>query len=249
MRSFKKLFTLGAILPILYVSCSPTSPVPTEGRIKISVKAIGNTAAAKSSSTLIDSVTITSAQVVIGEVEFESSFKDSIDFELEQPFVRDLAVDSTLQQITTVQLPFGTYEEMEIEIGPLDSSAGPVFDQNPQLQNLSIRVQGFLDGNLANTFVFSSRISVEQENEFEPPLIVDETTPATNVVLTLDMRTWFVDENNNPLDPTLEANRRTIENNIKSSIKMFEDEDDDGQDDDDDDNGDDDDGNGGEDED
>jgi hypothetical protein len=245
MSAFKKLIALGAILPILYLSCSPTGPAPTQGNVKISVRAIGNTSAAKSSSPLINSVTISSAQVVIREVEFESSFEDSIDFELEQPFVRDLAVDSTLQQITTIQLPFGTYEEMEIEIGRLDSTDGAVFTQNPLLQNLSIRVQGFVDADPSNTFVFSSDISVEQENEFDSPLVVDETTPSTNVVLMLDMSRWFVDDNNNPIDPTLAGNQRAIESNIKASIKMFEDDDDDGHDDDDDD----DDGNGDDDED
>ena len=139
--------------------------------------------------------------------------------------------------------PTGIYEEMEIEIDKLDEEDGAVFTQNPELQYLSIRVEGFLHDDTANTFVFTSDLSAEQETEFEPPLVIDETTPSTNVVLTIDMGMWFVDNNNNPVDPRLEDNRSIIESNIKASIKVFEDDDDDGErdeDDDEDDNDDDD---------
>lgn len=232
MRSFKLVLTLGAVLLLLYINCSPTASVPTEGRIKVSVRALGG-AASNASSKLANSVTITRAQVVIREIEFESSIKDSVDFEFEDPFVQDLAVDSSLHVIGNVQVPFGTYEEMEIEIAKLEDKDGAAFTQNPDLQNLSIRVEGFLNGDPNSTFLFTSAISAEQETEFDPPLVIDETTPSTNVVLTIDLRTWFVDNNNNPLDPTLEGNRSIIENNIKASINVFEDEDDDGEDDDD----------------
>jgi hypothetical protein len=238
MSLLEKLsFFSGVILLMLHISCSsPTSSVPTDGRVKISIKSVGSSAS-NSLSKLASSVTITNAQVVIEEIEFESDTADTLDFEFETPFVQDLALDTSLHVITTVQVPFGTYEEMEIEIAKLDEEDGAAFTQNPELQNLSIRAEGFLDGDPAKTFVFTSDISVTQEREFEPPLVIDETTPSTNVVLTIDLGTWFVDENNNPLDPTLENNRRTIENNIKASIKVFEDEDDDGEADEDDDDG------------
>ena len=232
MSAWEKLsWLLSAALFMLHIGCSSPTSSPTEGRIKISVKGVANTAA-NSLSKSASVVTITSARVVIEEIEFESSIEDSIDFELEEPFVQDLAVDSSLHEIATVQVPFGIYEEMEIEIGKLDEEDGAVFTQNPELQNLSIRVEGLLNGDPTNPFVFTSDLSAEQKREFEPPLIIDETTPSTNVVLTIDLATWFVDNNNNPLDPTLAENRSLIERNIKASIQVFEDEDDDGEDDD-----------------
>ncbi len=235
MKLLEKLtFALGASLLTLNIGCSPTSPVATEGRVKISIRSAGNSAS-NSLAKLVNAVSITSARVVIEEVEFESSNRDSMDFELEQPFVQDLAVDTSLHEITTIQLPFGTYEEMEIEIGRLDQEDGAAFTQNPDLQNLSVRVEGFLDNDPTKTFTFSSDLSAEQEREFDPALIVDATSPSTNIVLMIDLGRWFVDNNNNPLDPTLAQNQNAIERNIKASIKVFEDDDDNGEDDDDDD--------------
>ena len=235
MNSFRKYFLfLSTILLTLYLGCSsPTSSVKGEGQISIVIKSITNTCIYPLNKP-VASVTITSARIVIEEIEFESSVEGRFDFELEEPFVQDLAVDTSSHEIATVQVPFGVYEEMEIEIDKLDATDAPTFVQNPQLQNLSIRVEGFLDGDAANTFVFTSDLSEEQEREFNPPLVIDETTPSTSVVLTLDMGMWFVDNNNNTIDPRLESNRSLIESNIKASLGVFEDDDDDEDDSDDD---------------
>jgi hypothetical protein len=221
------------------IACDgPLSPVPTDGSIKFSIKGVNSTsstALAKS----VSVVTITSARIVIDEIEFESSHEDSIDFELEDPFVQDLVVDSVLHEISTIQVPFGIYEELEIEIDELDDEESSAFRENSDLQNLSIRVEGFLDNDMNNTFVFTSDFSEEQEREFDPPLTIDENSPSTNLVLTIDMGLWFVDQDSNPLDPNLAENKSAIERNIKASLKVFEDEDDDGEEDDDDDDDDD----------
>lgn len=232
MKIQRLALLLGAALFVLQISCSsnPSSTVPTEGQVKFSIKGVTNSAS-NSLNKVVDSVTITSARVVIEELEFESSIEDSVDFELEDPFVQDLALDTTLHEIGTVEVPFGIYEEMEIKIDELDEEDAAAFAQNPDLQNLSIRVEGFLNGEPNNTFVFTSDLSEEQEREFTPPLVFDEQTPSTNVVLTIDMGMWFVDDTNTAVDPTLEENKSLIESNIKASLKVFEDEDDDGEED------------------
>lgn len=242
-RVKKTQFLSAALLIGMLLSCSnnPTASVPTAGAIKISIRSVG-TAAAGTLPKVAGVATITSARVVIDEIEFESSVRDSIDFEFEDPFVQDLMLDTSLQVISTVQVPFGTYEEMEIEIDKLSPRDSTVYAQNPDLQNLSVRVEGYLDGDPANTFVFTSALSAEQEREFNPPLLINETTPSRNIVMTIDTSVWFVDRNNNPIDPTVAANQRLIENNIKASIKVFSDDDDNGIDDDGDDDDDDDDG-------
>jgi len=155
MNSFRKYFLfLSTILLTLHLGCSsPTSSVQGEGQINIVIKRVNN-AGTNPLNKSVASVTITSARIVIEEIEFESS-DGAFDFELEEPFVQDLAVDTSSHEIATVQVPFGIYEEMEIEIDKLDEQDAPAFAQNPQLQNLSIRVEGFLDGDAANTFVFT----------------------------------------------------------------------------------------------
>ncbi len=209
---------------------NPAANDPTGGQIKISIKSVtGTTQGALGK--IMSAVTITSAQVVIEEIEFESSYEDTMDFKLAEPFVQDLLSGSNLHEITTVEVPFGTYKEMEIKIDKLDEEKSAAYAQNPELRNLSIRVEGYLNNERSSAFVFESDLSQEQEQEFNPSLVLDETNPATNLVLTLDMASWFVDSNNQPLDPNLAENKSRIESNIKSSFTVFEDEDDDGEED------------------
>jgi hypothetical protein len=140
-------------------------------------------------------------------------------------------VGSILHEIQTVHVPFGSYSESEIKIDELDEEDGPAYFQTPELRNKSVIVTGYVNGDPNEMFIFASDISAEQEREFDPPLILDENSPSTNVVLTIDMDMWFVDGNSNVLDPRDPNNKSIIEENIKNSIGIFEDEDGDGEDD------------------
>ncbi len=238
MKSFKEIWISVSVLFFLFqFGCgeNPSSSTMTSGRVKVSIrtKSAGTRSSAnKLTARSAGPVTLTSARVVIKEIEFESVLEDSFDFEFAQPFVQDLAVDTNQHVIETVQLPFGTYKESEIEIDDLDPEDGQVYTDNPELQDLSIVVEGFLNDNQNETFRFTSDLDVEQEQEFNPPLVLDENSPSTNVVLELNMDGWFIDEKGILLDPRSENNKSEIENNIKQSIDIFEDEDDDGEEDD-----------------
>ena len=214
-------------------SCSNnTAPVATDGSVKFSIRSVAPDATtALNKSQVAGSVSITSARIAIHEIEFENEVEDSLDFELEEPFVRDLAADTSLHTVAMLQVPFGMYKELSVKVKRLEKSDGAVFDQNPELQNLSIRVEGFLDNDTSKTFVFTSDLDAKQKQKFNPPLIIDSTRTTTNVVLAIDLSHWFVDSAGNPLDPTLPENKSLIENNIKASFKVFKDDDDDGRED------------------
>ena len=230
IRLFKKLSAC-AILLVFHLSCgdSPTSSVPTEGSIKVSIKSVTNGAPVQVLSKTSGNVTITSARVVIERIRFDSSVNDTLDFRFRDPFVQDLIAGSDLFEIGTVQVPFGSYKKSKIKIDDLGPEDGAVYTQNPDLQDRSVRIEGFMNGDQNQTFVFTSDLDKDQEREFEPPLLLDENSPSTSVVLTINMDLWFVDENDNALNPSLENNKSAIENNIKNSIDVFEDKDDDGQ--------------------
>lgn len=230
---------LGMILFIIHMSCgqNPISSVPTTGSIKISLKPVTNATSSsvnKVSGNASTVVTITSARVVIDEIELENIEDDSLDYEFEEPFVQDLVGSSNLYEIGTIQVPFGSYKELEIEIDDLKAEDGAVYTQNPELQDLSIRVEGYLNGDSTDTFVFTSDLSEEQEREFNPPLVLDENSASINLVLTINMDTWFVDSSGNFLDPRIESSYAKIEDNIEASLEVFEDKDDDGEEDEDD---------------
>ncbi len=237
MMSFKKSWTIAFIgLGFMVVGCG-TSPSSSSGSaIKISIRTIAATNPSGNRAALqvqADSVTITSVRFVIDEIELESSLGDSLDFELEQPFVRDLMLSAGLQEIETVPVPAGSYKELEVEIDELNASDGPVYTANPELQDRSILVKGFFNNTPSDTFQFATDLEEEFEQEFDPPIVIDGTTPATNIVVTININSWFFDENGNLLDPRLPQNQSAIEGNIKKSIDAFEDKDDDGEDDDD----------------
>ncbi len=226
--------TLLAAFLVSHLSCNGSNPfsqsADSSGNLKISIKSSGMGRLSKSAA----NITITKAQVVIHEIELETVVGDSMDFEFEQPFVQDLAIDTTVQQIITVDVPPGIYEEMEIDIAALTARDSVLYAQNPDLQDLSIRIEGTVDSDSLTAFVFTSDLNVEQETEFDPPLVLTDSS-ATNVVINVDVSLWFVDGNGSMLDPRDPANQRRIEKNIKNSFRVFEDRDDDGEDDSDDD--------------
>ena len=172
MRSLNKASITIFILCLMQISCYDNpynSFAPTSGTIKISVRAFGtgtqttpNRSLAKAAGS-ISSVTITSARVVIDKIEFENSSEDALDFELEDPFVHDLVVGVELQELQTVELPYGSYEEMEIEIDDLDPDDVELYRDNPEIQDLSILVKGHLNGDPNQNFVFVSDLEEEQE--------------------------------------------------------------------------------------
>lgn len=232
MYRFSLLFI--GLLFVTQMGCSsnPISSVPTSGTIKISIKSISsgaNTSASKVVGKTAALATITSARVVIDRIRFDSSVDDTLDFRFQEPFIQDLMAGSNLYEIGTAQVPFGSYKKSRIKIDDLDSEDGTVYTQNPDLQNRSIFISGFLNNDPNLAFEFTSDLNEEQEREFNPPLTLDENSPSTSIVLTIDIDAWFMDGNGTPLDPSSPSNKSIIEDNIKNSIDVFEDKNDDGE--------------------
>lgn len=207
---------------------NPTLSGASTGQVKISIMGLagGDGNLAKS---FADDIEITSAKVVIEKIEFENEQDTSLDFKFEEPFVQDLVTITTLEEIETVEIPFGVYDRVKIDIDDLDSEDGEVFNQNPELQNLSVQVQGFLNNDPGQSFEFTSDLSANVDLEFDPPLEINEQVLSTNIVLGIDFANWFRGRNGSFLDPTRAENRSEIENNIKRSLRVFEDRDEDGR--------------------
>ena len=232
MYRFSLLFIGLLFVTQLGCSSNPISSVPTSGTIKISIKSISsgaNTSASKVVGKTTALATITSARVVIDRIRFDSSVDDTLDFRFQEPFIQDLMAGSNLYEIGTAQVPFGSYKKSRIKIHDLDPEDGTVYTQNPDLQNRSIFISGFLNNDPNLAFEFTSDLNEEQEREFNPPLILDENSPSTSIVLTIDIDAWFIDSAGTPLDPSSPSNKSIIEDNIKNSIDVFEDKNDDGE--------------------
>jgi len=235
--------TLGIALAFSLAGCGKNPQSSNPGSMKLSIKvmsgspglpgAFGRAGLRKATSSQAQQVTITAAKVVLDEIEIESTNRDSLDFKSDSAMVVNLNLTGAMTEVGTVALPFGTYDELEFEIHKLEPQDGAVYAANPDLQNRSIYVRGYVDGDTNAVFVFMGAIEVEQEQKFSPPLVINENSPTTNIVLAIDTSVWFSDGAGGYLDPRVSQNRDAIARNIKASINTFEDEDDDGEEDDD----------------
>jgi hypothetical protein len=85
-------------------------------------------------------------------------------------------------------------------------------------------------------FTYETDLNEEQELPLNPALVIGEgaDASATNVTLRFDVSTWFVDGTGRLFNPATAnvggPNENLAEDNIRNSIRAFEDEDKDGDD-------------------
>ncbi len=184
---------------------------------------------------------ISSAEIVLREIELERLDVPDCDVEPEPegcvefvvgPILVDLPTVAGVQQQVALQIPSGTYTEIEFDIHKVSSSdpADEAFLQaHGDLVDTSIRVGGTFNG---QTFEFTSDLNVEQELALN--LVISETDPMpTNVTIFVDLDVWFRDAAGTLVDPVSAnkggPNENLVKDNIKDSIEAFEDEDRDGR--------------------
>jgi hypothetical protein len=244
---------LVAIAALAVVSACGDSSQPRTSQLSLSATtrplgsrlAAGAPLPAASSDTLFDgenTLIVTRAEVVLKEVELETI--DSPDCDEDSsgcdeftsgPILLDLPLDGGTEQVVAIAVTPGSYDEVEFDIHKVsgDDPAEAVFRQaHPQMENASIRVEGTFNG---EAFTFVTDLDEEQERELSPPLVIADDSDPANVTLRFDMSRWFRDSSGTLIDPrtatTGEPNESMVEENIKNSIKAFEDDDHDGEED------------------
>ncbi|HEX9582130.1 MAG TPA: hypothetical protein VF970_13595 [Gemmatimonadales bacterium] len=198
---------------------------------------------ATASDTLTDgtnTLIITRAEVVLREIEFKKLEVANCDAEPEPagcedvelgPVLVDLPLGTGAVQKFEVDLPAGTYTEIEFDIHKVTSDAVDAAFRaaHPDFPvGQSIRVQGTFNG---TAFVYQTELNVEQELDLATPLVVTDTT-TTNVTIRVGLAGWFRALNGSLLDPASgnkgQPNESLVNENIKESIEAFEDRDGDG---------------------
>lgn len=185
------------------------------------------------------------AALVVREIELERLLDDDCDLlegsddECEEfevgPFLLELPLDGTVDQVFTIEVRPDTYDELEFEIHKPGDDTPEERDfvlANPDFDDVSIRVEGTWNG---TAFVFLQDLNAEQEIEFASPLVVAEGAAPLNVTLSLDISGWFKNGSGGLIDPATAnkggENEDVVEANIERSIEIFEDDDRDGEDD------------------
>lgn len=225
---------MGPQVSLSFATTVPT-PAPSAG-------VLWRAAAADTFSSGADTLIISSAQVVLREIELKRvetaacaatpAEQDPCEEFETGPVLVDLPLNGTVAQSLAIDIPPGTYDEIDFEVHKisLDGQEESTFrDAHPDFAGLSIRVQGTFNG---QAFTFTTDLDVEQEIQLLTPLVVDATTTSTNVTVRVDLAIWFTTPSGQVLDPATGnnggANESVINENIKNSMKAFEDHDRDG---------------------
>ena len=148
---------------------------------------------------------------------------------MHQPVLVDVPVDDALHPVINVPLPAGTFSELEAKLAPARERSTAFNAAHPDLVGKSVRVEGTFNG---HGFVFTSAVRRSLELDFDPPLVIDETTK--NATISFDVRKWFLNSSGQVIDPTNATPGSTslqqIEDNIRRSFHAFEDDDERGED-------------------
>ena len=228
---------------------SPNLSLSFSSRLPAGVAAAPSRAAALGSAvtgtdTLTDgtnTLIITSAQLVLRKIELERQDVASQcgvepepagceEFEA-GPVLVDLPLTGGTDQQVTVDIPPGTYTEIQFTIHKATGDAvdSAFVRQHPEFLNKSIRVQGTYNG---TPFTYQSDLDVDQELHLDTALVVSETTTSTNLTIRVVLANWFKSSNGSLVNPASAnvggANEGIVKENIKNSMKAFEDADKDG---------------------
>jgi hypothetical protein len=220
----------------------------------------GNSGLYKSSSTsTIDSIVVTRVRVVLKHLRLKSQSNEDVDMDHEDgtahqsydynhfedstqicehasqrlaPFVLDLSLADSVQQISIDNFPAGTYNGIKFEIHRIDQDDIDSLSSAEQATFADFlagsRYSVIIDGNYyqngqATPFTYKSQIDVEIELPINPPLVVDSSQTAVNLTLRISSAGWFVDSNNNLIDPTDSTNAYIIDQNLKSFLSAYRD--------------------------
>jgi hypothetical protein len=190
----------------------------------------------------VNTLDLTSVQVVLREIELKRVEVTDCDVVPEPdgcesfetaPVLVDLPLDGSTSSDIPILIDPGTYDEVEFDIHEVtgNDDDAPFLLAHPELENKSITAEGTYNG---VAFAFETNLSQEQKFDLVPNLVIGEDGAATNVTIRFDVSTWFVDGSGNLFNPatasTGQPNESMAEENIKNSIKAFEDRDKDGDD-------------------
>lgn len=237
---------LKILAPIAFVSVAACSDSSSPNSRPVSLSFSSQAAAAASSQDQqpayditvtigANTVVITKAQVVIRKLQLEQSSTTACpDDEVERaeckelklgPILVDLPLTATASTQVTATVPEGTYKKIQFKIHkPTSTPADAAFVAvNPNFANTSIRVEGTYNG---SPFVYTSSMTENIELTFEPPVVINADN--RNVTVQADMSGWFK-VNGAVINPTTAnsggANETAVRNNIRASLRAFEDDD------------------------
>lgn len=155
----------------------------------------------------------------------------------EDPIVLDLPLGSTVVR-QAERAPATDYNLFQVVLHrPDPNKDGPFLRANPDFTGSSVRVEGVVSrAGKRHEFAFTSPFNEQEEISIYPAVAVP-ARDTLRVTLRVDVASWFTDADRQVLiDPTTAApggvNEGTVRDNIRTSLKVFRDQNRDGLDDD-----------------
>ncbi len=151
------------------------------------------------------------------------------------PFLLDLPLGSGVEQVFSVAVDTGTFDELRIRLhkpedNGLDPADAAFLAAHPDFAGISIRATGTWNG---NPFTFTSDLDADQDMQLDPPLVVTDAGANVDVTLKVDVATWFADGAGGLVDPATAGqggqNENLVRDNIRDSFDAFQDENHDGE--------------------
>ena len=223
MRYMKTSLILTLLLGMI-LSCEESNELP-EATASLSF-AVEQGSLAKAAN---DHVALDSVKILLKTIQFHSvDESDSMDYKSDPQVVRlDLA--GGVNTLSASAIPMGTYDKVSFRIHKPEDTETP---SDPDFkigdsgnERFSIIAGGTHDG---QAFLFRSSKSSKQRVNIDPPLVVEEEGLELNVTLSVDVSTWFIDEDGEHLNPLDEGDENEIDKAIRRSFKGFRDDDRDG---------------------
>ncbi len=90
------------------------------------------------------------------------------------------------------------------------------------MQGVGLRIEGYLNGDPSQTFLFTTELDEEQSHVFAQPLVVDEPG-SYSADFRFDHHLWFQDQTGliDPNEAQLSSSRSTVETNIVNSFDVY----------------------------
>lgn len=233
-----------AVLAVLMTGCSGNAPVSLSVRTGAPRTALAGVISQRLD--VSNGITLTRARLLVRKIQLKTAEAAVATAQREEddnakiegreeldagPLVLDLsgtALDGNVQKVIDVAVPAGTYKKVEFKIARASTDQSTSSDANVKAladKQASLILEGTIDG---QAFEFVSALEVKQE--FEGTFVLGGE--ANNLTLNVDPSGWFTDGSGARLDPRDPSVRSTIESNIKSSMKMLDDDNHDGREDD-----------------
>jgi len=221
-----------AILLTFLSGCSndnPLQPAASNGNVSFSSSS-SNSFPGVNNQNLLQ---ITEAKVLIKNMKIypvnEEENEEHCKIIMTGPFVINLNVGSKTTTLTNINLPPGNYKMVKYEIHKVSPDEIP---PDPEFTDLHGRFSVVVKGNFNGTgFIYKSMISANQKDNLQRTLAISANSNYNITFFAIPLL-WFIDDTGNVLDPNIELNRHIIDDNIrdnlKNHIKLFIDNDHDG---------------------